>query len=85
MVRIRRLGGKNIIRKQFFLGFAPARETVINEECNNPLKRYNMKKEKYVKPLLIAKNNPTGSFAAGCPAHNRGVGCSGCTDCERAR
>ena len=23
--------------------------------------------KKYVKPQLVAKNNPTGSFAAGCP------------------
>ena len=26
------------------------------------------KKMAYKKPRLIAKNNPTGSFAAGCPA-----------------
>jgi hypothetical protein len=24
-------------------------------------------KKAYIKPVLIAKNNPTGSFAAGCP------------------
>ena len=28
------------------------------------------KKMAYKKPRLIAKNNPTGSFAAGCPAKN---------------
>jgi hypothetical protein len=26
------------------------------------------KKMAYKKPRLIAKNNPTGSFAAGCPS-----------------
>lgn len=28
------------------------------------------KKMAYKKPHLIAKNNPTGSFAAGCPAES---------------
>ena len=26
---------------------------------------------KYQKPQVIAKNNPKGSFAAGCPANHR--------------
>ena len=45
--------------------------------------RYIMKTTKkmaYKKPRLIAKNNPTGSFAAGCPAENR---YGACLDCER--
>ena len=29
------------------------------------------KKMAYKKPQLIAKNNPTGSFAAGCPTEGR--------------
>lgn len=32
--------------------------------------------KKYVKPQLVAKNNPTGSFAAGCPT-NRPTGGAG--------
>ena len=40
------------------------------------------KKMAYKKPQLIAKNNPTGSFAAGCPAENR-YSESRCLDCER--
>ena len=36
----------------------------------------------YKKPRLIAKNNPTGSFAAGCPTED--YGWSGdCRKCER--
>ncbi len=38
----------------------------------------------YKKPQLIAKNNPTGSFAAGCPANNRGYD-DWCKDCYRAQ
>ena len=37
--------------------------------------------KKYKKPQLVAKNNPTGSFAAGCPAkecHH-----TACIRCER--
>jgi len=42
------------------------------------------KKMAYKKPRLIAKNNPTGSFAAGCPAEYRGeYAGGGCKDCER--
>lgn len=42
-----------------------------------------MRKMAYKKPQLIAKNNPTGSFAAGCPAQ----GCvyvGECRRCDRA-
>ena len=39
----------------------------------------------YTKPVIIAQNNASGSYAAGCPATRRsngnavcGGGCSGC-------
>ena len=44
------------------------------------------KKMAYKKPRLIAKNNPTGSFAAGCPAKGwsgRPIDGLYCKDCER--
>lgn len=41
------------------------------------------KKMAYKKPQLIAKNNPTGSFAAGCPAQDR-MWTVNCLNCERA-
>lgn len=40
------------------------------------------KKMAYKKPQLIAKNNPTGSFAAGCPAGDS-CNCNGNYPCER--
>lgn len=45
-----------------------------------------MKKAKmaYKKPQLVAKNNPIGSFAAGCSANNRGTGIY-CRTCEMNR
>lgn len=42
------------------------------------------KKMAYKKPQLIAKNNPTGSFAAGCPAEDYG-GEYWCKRCDRAQ
>lgn len=42
-----------------------------------------MQKMTYKKPQLVAKNNPTGSFAAGCPANNVGGGF--CRMCDRAQ
>ena len=39
--------------------------------------------KKYVKPQLVAKNNPTGSFAAGCPTDRRGI--KACYQCEIAK
>lgn len=40
--------------------------------------------KKYQKAELIAKNLPTGSYAAGCPAEGRGNGERyGCLACER--
>ena len=41
------------------------------------------KKIAYKKPQLIAKNNPQGSYAAGCPAENN-AGQPWCSDCDRA-
>ncbi len=35
----------------------------------------------YTKPQVIAKNNPTGSFAAGCPEWKTTPYCK---ECERA-
>lgn len=43
-----------------------------------------MKKKAYKKPVLIAKNNPTGNFAAGCPANHTGMGTAECKHCDRA-
>lgn len=43
-----------------------------------------MKKMAYKKPQLIAKNNPTGSFAAGCPTNDR-MGPFWCLNCERTK
>lgn len=45
------------------------------------LMRYIMKK--YVKPQLVAKNNPTGSFAAGCPTNKKPN--NFCQSCELVR
>lgn len=39
------------------------------------------KKMAYKKPRLIAKNKPTGSFAAGCPTSSRSEVVY-CDDCE---
>ncbi|SOE76390.1 hypothetical protein SAMN05720781_2100 [Fibrobacter sp. UWT3] len=40
------------------------------------------KKMAYKKPRLIAKNNPTGSFAAGCPTNDSHSTESWCKVCE---
>lgn len=48
--------------------------------------------KKYEKAKIIAKNLPSGSYAAGCPA-KQGGGCghsliwagSSCRDCERTK
>lgn len=47
--------------------------------------------KKYSKPVVVAKNLPTGSYAAGCPVKNTGGGCvifsvignTKCKVCER--
>jgi hypothetical protein len=48
--------------------------------------------KEYKKAELIAKNLPTGSYAAGCPAKDRGDsgnvcggGLTGCVNCERTK
>lgn len=38
----------------------------------------------YAKPQMVAKNAPTGSYAAGCPAKMYGAEIY-CHDCERAK
>jgi len=42
--------------------------------------------KKYVKAQVVAKNNPQGSYAAGCPAkgNNQNDGPK-CSACERTR
>ena len=46
----------------------------------------------YTKPQIVAQNNVSGSYAAGCPEFNRGPGGSStngkpndCLACERTR
>lgn len=46
----------------------------------------------YTKPQVIAQNASSGSYAAGCPAKDRGSDkftgspyATGCTNCERTR
>ena len=41
--------------------------------------------KKYVKAKVVAKNNPQGSYAAGCPVKTYGNNPSPkCRDCERS-
>lgn len=40
--------------------------------------------KKYQKPQLVAKNLPTGSYAAGCPVNSYGNEYS-CRNCERTK
>ena len=45
----------------------------------------------YKRPEIIAKNLPTGSYAAGCPSKESGKNCyvfinnGGCKKCERTK
>ena len=45
----------------------------------------------YTKPQVIAQNASSGSYAAGCPAKDRGAdwgggsSATGCTNCERTK
>ena len=46
----------------------------------------------YTKPQVIAQNASSGSYAAGCPAKDRGYdsgtglpSATGCTNCERTK
>jgi len=42
--------------------------------------------KKYSKPQMMAKNAPTGSYAAGCPEKGRGSSSvDGCMTCERTK
>ena len=43
--------------------------------------------KKYAKPQMMAKNAPTGSYAAGCPAKNcyNWLGLPTCKNCERTQ
>lgn len=47
--------------------------------------------KKYQKPKMVAKNLPTGSYAAGCPVkgcggdHYEQNEPTGCKNCERTR
>lgn len=46
--------------------------------------------KKYVKAQMVAKNLASGSYAAGCPAKERGSGTScgdtySCINCERTK
>ena len=39
----------------------------------------------YTKPTIIAQNSAAGSYAAGCPAQDRGpFNSTGCRACDRA-
>ena len=38
----------------------------------------------YVKAMVLAKNNPQGSYAAGCPEKNAGTP-TNCHNCERSK
>ena len=39
--------------------------------------------KKYVKAEIVAKNLPTGSYAAGCPAEKECYNAINCRECER--
>lgn len=39
--------------------------------------------KKYVKAQVVAKNNPQGSYAAGCPEKGTANGAIECRRCER--
>jgi hypothetical protein len=41
--------------------------------------------KKYAKPQMMAKNAPTGSYAAGCPEHHGSQGTLNCRKCELAK
>lgn len=44
--------------------------------------------KEFQKVQMIAKNLPTGSYAAGCPLNERGgssIGTYSCINCERTR
>jgi hypothetical protein len=41
--------------------------------------------KKYVKAQVVAKNNPQGSYAAGCPAKSGNNQSSVCKSCETTK
>jgi len=41
-------------------------------------------KKAYKKVKVVAKNNPQGSYVAGCPTNKNGFG-SDCKSCERTK
>jgi hypothetical protein len=65
------------------------------EDAENPSKSRQFFRQlimkKYSKPEILAKNLPSGSYAAGCPAKGRGFAClifypsQGCRNCERSK
>jgi len=72
---------KEITRR---MALNPAKSLCFRGFClRNQKTMENAMKKAYKKPVLIAKNNPTGSFAAGCPANDTRHGQSGCKQCER--
>ena len=38
--------------------------------------------KKYAKPKMVAKNAPTGSYAAGCPTNHKGWNSLECRNCD---
>lgn len=41
--------------------------------------------KKYTKVKVVAKNNPQGSYAAGCPTGSSTGGSGQCKQCERTK
>lgn len=66
-------------RPESFIILVMSQMSVIYNPKRSIMKK--MQKMAYKKPQLVAKNNPTGSFAAGCPTAVRH---NGCTRCELA-
>jgi len=72
---------KEITRR---MALNPAKALCFRGFClRNQKTMENAMKKAYKKPVLIAKNNPTGSFAAGCPAQGQSS-TSECKSCERS-
>ena len=41
--------------------------------------------KKYKKAVVVAKNNPQGSYAAGCPTGSSTSSSSSCNSCDRTK
>lgn len=39
----------------------------------------------YEKPQVLAQNDASGSYAAGCPTHHRDGSATNCSNCEMTR